>query len=77
MQCTAVAHLTPAAYVIRKAGGVRATARLVGRTPGAVSQWRRTGNVPVEAQQILLRHAKVAGLDLAAEALILGWDVES
>jgi len=60
-------------------GGVKATARAVGRTPGAVIFWKhpktrggRGGNVPSIAQRIILKIAKRDGLDITPEDLTYG-----
>jgi DNA-binding transcriptional LysR family regulator len=49
---------------------VRGTARALGLTPGAVSQWDR--RIPGRHHQRLLDHAKRAGVFLTPADLILG-----
>lgn len=71
--------LSPAEYVIYIFGGVRATARAVGRTPPVVSKWAKEkgkGRVPVQVQPEILRVARERNLDITAEDLILGRVVE-
>lgn len=67
--------LTPVEYVIHRFGGVRATAEAIGRTPGAISKWRkkdRKGAIPGPAQQLILSAADLRGIDIDAFDLILG-----
>lgn len=66
--------INPAACVVRLFGGVRRCAKAIGRTPGAVSQWRRKGTVPVDVQQIVLLKSKAGEVKIDAEELILGSD---
>jgi hypothetical protein len=68
---------TPADRVIKAFGGVRATARVLDISPGAVSRWNSpadkggtAGRVPSARQYDILREAKKRGLDLKAEDLI-------
>lgn len=70
--------ITPADRVIEAFGGVRATARLLGRNPSSVSRWRKPreeggsdGRVPGAIQEEVLAKAKQAGLSLTAEDLII------
>jgi len=77
-----VMYLKPAQYVIHIFKGVRATARAIGRSPGAVSRWNRPrsldgcyGNIPGSAQRIILRIAKKKKLDITACDLLCGRDV--
>lgn len=72
-------HLNPAQYVIKIFGGVKATARAVGRTPGAIIFWKhpkskggRGGNVPTIAQRIILKIALRDGLDITPQDLAYG-----
>ena len=68
--------LSPAEYVIKKIGGVRKTARAIGRTPSTVSAWRSKkgtgGEVPRGAQKDILAYAKMKHLDITAHDLIVG-----
>ncbi len=68
--------LNPAEYVIRTIGGVRKTARAIGRTPSTISSWRKergtNGNIPRSAQKPILAFAKQKGLDITASDLIIG-----
>lgn len=75
-------HLSPADYIIHIFGGVRATARAIGRTPPTVSKWQRghtqkghkvsTGALPADVLKPILEKAKADNLDITAEDLILG-----
>lgn len=67
--------LSPAETVIKAFGGIHATARAIGRTPGAISFWRAKGNVPGGAQKLVLIKARELNLDLSAEDLIFGREV--
>ncbi len=69
-----VSQECPAARVIEKCGGIKATAALVGRHRSVVNRWLRPkkkggtgGLVPSEHQQTLMGAAKEEGIDLAAE----------
>ena len=64
--------ISPAEHVILVFGGVRKTARAVGRTPGSVSKWLKSGVVPVRSQLVILRIAKRRKLDIFASDLIIG-----
>lgn len=70
--------ITPADRVIGAFGGVRATARALGRNPSSISRWRKSraeggtgGRVPSTLQSVILLGAKAAGLSLTAEDLIV------
>lgn len=73
--------LSPAEYVIRTIGGVRKTARAIGRTPSTISAWRSkkgtSGEVPRGAYKNILAHARAKGLDITAADLIIGRVVPS
>ena len=68
---------TPADKVIAAFGGVRATARAVGRNPSQVSRWRQSrdagglgGRVPAGVMPVILREIQGGKLALAVENLI-------
>jgi hypothetical protein len=68
---------TPAQKVIAVFGGVRATARILGRNGSTVSRWQKPraeggtgGRIPTSAQGPLLEHARSHGLPLTADDLI-------
>lgn len=69
--------LTPAEYVIKTFGGVRATARAIEYTPEAISKWRYQGKgrVPTSAQELILDKADEMGLDIKPRDLIYGREV--
>lgn len=76
-------HLTPAEYVIRVFKGVRATARVLGRSPSSVSKWTKTkenrgtnGQIPRKAMWELMAKAREMGIDLNPNDLILGREVK-
>lgn len=76
--------LTPAEFVIRTFGGVRATARLVGRSQPSVSAWRRPksrkgtgGSIPAGLYLVILRIARSRRMDVGASDLISGRFVAS
>jgi hypothetical protein len=68
----------PAEYVIEVFGGVRAAASAIGRSPGAVCNWKRLGNgfIPNQAQQIILKVARRRKLPITPLDLICGRDVQ-
>lgn len=72
-------YLSPAEYVVRKFGGVNATARAIGRTPGVVSRWNKPrseggcgGYVPSAAQRLVLKEAKARRLKITPDDLAYG-----
>lgn len=74
--------LSPAEYLIRTIGGVRKTARAIGRTPPTISAWRRSrkargtgGQIPGAAHKSILSYARRKKLDVKAEDLIYGREV--
>lgn len=69
--------LKPAEYVIKEFGGVRATARVIGYTPEAISKWRYQGRgrVPSGVQELILDKAVEMGRDITARDLIKGREV--
>lgn len=71
--------LTPADYVIKQFGGVRATARAIGRTPSSISKWRTRiskqgikGGIPSSVQSVILKQAKKLKLNIQPHDLIGG-----
>lgn len=64
--------LSAADCLIAAFGGVRRTARAVGRTPGAVIQWKKSGRIPISVQRHVLHLARNGGIDITAEELIIG-----
>lgn len=68
--------LNPAADIIRTFGGVRATARIAGVNPAAVSRWKAprerrgtNGLIPQRHWQRLLDHAKSVRIRLTLRDL--------
>lgn len=78
-------HLAPAHYAAHVFGGVCALARVLGKSPGRVSNWLRPRSVRGQGGRIvsddikvrLLDLAKEQGLDLTAEDLIRGREVHT
>lgn len=77
-----VMHLSPAEYVIKVFGGVRKTARAIGRTAPSISKWQKArdnkgtgGRVPTAAAEIILQIAQRDSLDITASDLLLGRDI--
>lgn len=69
--------LNPVQYVIHVFGGVRATARAIGRSPSAISQWankreRKAGRIPVSAQGKILEVASARRLKITPRNIICG-----
>lgn len=72
-------YMSPAQYVIHAIGGVRATAKIVYRTPAAVSKWKAlkrkggaAGRVPKKNHAIILAYACANAIDITEEDLKLG-----
>lgn len=72
-------RLTPAEYVISVFGGVRATAKAIGRTPSCITKWKKPkklkgcgGRVPSIAQGLILTLAVKRNLPITAEDLLCG-----
>lgn len=57
-------------YLIKKFGGLRATARGVNRAPSGVHRWRVNGRIPRLAMPSVLRGAKRNGLTLNLNRLM-------
>lgn len=66
--------LNPVQYTIRVFGGVRATARAIGRSPSAVSLWqsRSSGLLPSSVQRAVLDKAKDLRIPLTPKDIIYG-----
>lgn len=71
--------VSPAEYVIRSLGGVRPTARAIGRHWTSVAAWRwpksrkgTDGQVPDKCHHTILKIAQERGLDITPNDLILG-----
>jgi hypothetical protein len=62
--------MRPAELIIRKLGGVRTAARLLGKPPSTVQDWKRSGLIPAKHQAAVLQCAREAGLEVTAEDLI-------
>lgn len=72
-------HLTPAACAVNAFGGVRALARLLGKSPSSVSRWNKprrkggsAGSIPISALQQILRLAREKDLKLSVDDLVSG-----
>lgn len=71
-------HLSPVETVIWAFGGVRKTARAIGKNPTVISHWRKIlGPIPSGSQRIVLEKAKELKLDLTADDLIFGRRVKT
>ncbi len=71
--------MTPASYIIKVFGGIRATARALNRAPSTVMAWKTSkknngtgGTIPGGNHKLILRIAKKRNLDITPEDLILG-----
>jgi len=64
--------MTPVECVIAAFGGVRKTAKALGRQPGAVILWRKRGLIPNALQGQLLEMAEAGRIALSAEEIIRG-----
>jgi hypothetical protein len=71
-------QLTPAEYVIYAFGGVRATARAIGRAPASVCKWQKDrhnglrGIIPHDIHRKILEVAKQKNKDITPNDLIYG-----
>ncbi len=70
---------TPAEYVIRIFKGVRATARMLDKSPSTICKWQKyrnksgaIGQVPTSVHRQILEIAKKSGLDITPEDLVYG-----
>lgn len=68
-------QLSPVEYVIRSFGGVRATARALNLSPGAVSHWQRKKHIPTQHTLTILEKAKELQIDIKPTDLILGREI--
>lgn len=69
--------LRPAEYVIHVFGGIAKTARATQYGADAVLKWKyRSGTVPTNAQRPILRAARSMGLDITANDLMEGREVD-
>lgn len=71
--------MKPAQVVIQAFGGVRATARAIGRDPSTVSRWKKPkskkgcgGDVPGLLHKTILRVAQNRGLNITIQDLLYG-----
>jgi len=74
--------MKPAEYVVKQFGGVRKTARTIGRSPAAVCKWNKSkadgglgGTVPKGLQTTILQMAEDLELDITPADLILGREI--
>ena len=65
-------HIKPIALVLKVFGGTRATARAIGITPSAVSQWNKGGAIPFASAMKIIHVAKGR---LSANDLMFGRQV--
>lgn len=66
-------HLNPTQYVVKCFGGVRKTAKAIGRSPAAICQWNnRGGSIPSAAQLLIIKAAKKRKIKITPDDLILG-----
>ncbi len=63
---------TPFEWVVFIFGGQSKLAQVLGVTGGAVSQWKRHGQIPDRHKPVILDLARVRGLDISANDLIEG-----
>jgi hypothetical protein len=76
-------YLSPAKYVIHVFGGVRPTARAIGRDPSTVCKWPLPraqkgcdGKIPGGVFRTILKEAKKRKLDITANDLIFGRNIK-
>ena len=51
-------------------GGVRPMARSIGEAPSNVASWKRSGRIPAEKQQHILKVAQRKGLPITTEHVV-------
>jgi len=70
-------RISPAEYVILSFGGVRATARALGKGPSTICKWKKEGkgNVPSRVQVTILTIARARRLDITAHDLVFGRNI--
>ena len=71
--------MSPAEYIIKIFGGVRATARALNRSPSTVSKWRKPrkeggtgGQIPTLIQWQVLKLARRQQLPITADDIVHG-----
>lgn len=71
--------ISPAQWIIKVFGGVRATARKLNADKGQISRWLQPeekkgtgGGIPRKKQLLILEIAEKEGLDITAQDLIKG-----
>lgn len=65
--------ISPASLVIEAFGGVRAAARVLGKSPSSVSRWQGgDGLIPSPVQAKIMQLVWERGLDLTSDELIGG-----
>lgn len=75
-------QLTPAKFVILRFGGLRATARELNQTPGAICRWNAPksrhgcgGRIPSSVQNLILQIAKKKNLDITPNDILFGREI--
>ncbi len=76
--------MSPAEYVIDLFGGVRALSRIIGKSPSAISNWRKNrrihsngkGCIPSSSHLVILKEARRHKLDITPDDLIYGRTVD-
>lgn len=76
--------LTPVQVVIQAFGGVRKTAKALGKTPQCICMWQTPrgkggtgGLVPAQVQQQILAIALERNLDISPAELVIGREISS
>lgn len=57
--------------IINKFGGVRSTARIIKRSPGAVCHWKKRRHIPLKAIKDLMVAAKKLNIKIKVEDLVI------
>lgn len=71
------ARMNPGEMLIEYFGGVYAAGKALRRHPSALIRWRRSGQIPVKAQRIILEGVKNKNWNFTAEDLILGKKIKA
>lgn len=78
-------RLNPAEYVIHMFDGIRPLARAIKKSPSTVCLWRKNrsrknghkGRIPSSSHLPILNEAKIRGLDITADDLIYGRELNN
>lgn len=64
--------MKPPQYIIKQFGGVCAAARAIGRSPSAVSRWKKKGEIPGDAIRPVVKALQRKGQIVDVHFLVYG-----